>query len=243
MGKGRARPLELGPPRGGPAPAPAGEVIRIPEASSLLASSLGWRALKRTVDLVASAILIVVTSPLMAVIALAIKLESPGPAFFRHRRLGRGGREFGLIKFRTMVTDAEERLEAFLRTDPELLEEWNARYKLRRDPRVTRVGRILRKTSLDELPQLFNILLGQMSLVGPRAIVRGELDRFGNLAPTILSVKPGLTGLWAVSGRSDVSYEDRAVLEYRYVATWSFLMDLRILGRTLPAVVRGHGAY
>ncbi|HXF35619.1 MAG TPA: sugar transferase [Actinomycetota bacterium] len=244
MGKGTVRPLELGPPRGGPAPAAAGGVvIRIPEASSLLAASLAWRALKRAVDVVASAILLVLTSPLMAAIAVAIKLESPGPAFFRHRRLGRGGREFGLIKFRTMVTDAEERLEAFLRTDPELLEEWNSRYKLRRDPRVTRVGRILRKTSLDELPQLFNILAGQMSLVGPRAIVRGELERFGNLAPTILSVKPGLTGLWAVSGRSDVSYEDRAVLEYRYVATWSFLMDLRILARTLPAVVRGHGAY
>ncbi len=218
------------------------EVVRIPDLSPL-ASSRAWRACKRLTDFVVSLALIVATLPLMIAIAVAIKLESPGPVLFRHRRVGRGGREFDLLKFRTMVADAEARLEAYLRSDPELLEEWNATYKLRNDPRVTRVGRLLRKSSLDELPQLFNILLGEMSMVGPRAVVRGELGRFGDLVPTILSVKPGLTGLWAVSGRSDVGYEDRARLEHRYVTHWSFLLDLRILLRTVPAVVRGHGAY
>jgi len=224
------------------APAPAAAVARVPDPSPL-AASRAWRACKRLLDLVASAVLIVVTFPLMLAVAVAIELESPGPVLFRHRRVGRGGREFDLLKFRTMVPDAEERLEACLRADPALLAEWNATHKLREDPRVTRVGRILRRSSLDELPQLFNVLLGQMSLVGPRAVVREELPRFGELAPAILSVKPGLTGLWAVSGRSDVGYDERARLEHRYVTGWSFGLDLRILARTIPVVVRGHGAY
>ena len=225
-----------------PSGSSAGGVVRIPDLSPL-ATSRVWRACKRLTDIVASALLIMLTLPLMLAIAVAIRLESPGPVLFRHRRVGRDGEEFDLLKFRTMVADAEARLEAYLQSDPELRAEWTATYKLRNDPRVTRVGRFLRKSSLDELPQLFNVLLGQMSLVGPRAVVRGELGRFGDLAPTILSVRPGLTGLWAVSGRSDLGYEDRARLEHRYVTHWSFLLDLRILLRTVPAVVRGHGAY
>lgn len=226
-----------------PANAPtAGAVVRVPDLSRL-ASSRAWRACKRSLDVVASALLILLTLPLMLAIALAIRLESPGRVLFRHRRVGRGGVGFDLLKFRTMVPDAEARLERYLRTDPELLAEWSATYKLRNDPRVTRVGRFLRKSSLDELPQLFNVLAGQMSLVGPRAVVEGEIGRFGDLASTILSVKPGLTGLWAVSGRSDVGYEERARLEHRYVTEWGFLLDLRILLRTVPAVLRGHGAY
>jgi undecaprenyl-phosphate galactose phosphotransferase len=210
---------------------------------SPIASSSGWRALKRSFDIATALVLIIVSLPLFLIIALAIELESPGSVFFAHRRIGQGGTEFRLIKFRTMVQDAEARLQTHLQDYPDQMAEWKARYKLRNDPRVTRVGRVLRKTSLDELPQLFNVLGGTVSLVGPRAIVHEEVERFGAYAPTILSIKPGMTGLWAVSGRSEVSHRERALLEYRYVMEWSFLLDLRILLRTIPAVLHGHGAY
>jgi lipopolysaccharide/colanic/teichoic acid biosynthesis glycosyltransferase len=210
---------------------------------SPIASSAGWRALKRSFDIATALVLIIVSLPLFLIIALAIEMESPGSVFFAHRRLRQGGTEFGLIKFRTMVPDAEARLQTHLQAYPDQMAEWKARYKLRNDPRVTRVGRVLRKTSLDELPQLFNVLAGTVSLVGPRAIVRDEVERFGAYAPTILSIKPGMTGLWAVSGRSEVSQRERALLEYRYVMEWSFLGDLQILLQTIPAVLHGHGAY
>jgi exopolysaccharide production protein ExoY len=215
----------------------------VPPGPSPLATSMASRALKRSFDVALALVLIIVTLPLMMVIALAIEAESPGPVFFAHRRVGKGGSEFGLIKFRTMVREAEARLQLHLDADPAHMAEWNERYKLRNDPRITRVGRILRKTSLDELPQLFNVLLGSVSLTGPRAIVREEVERFGDYGPTIFSVKPGMTGLWAVSGRSEVSHRERALLEYRYVMEWSFLLDLRILVKTIPAVLLGHGAY
>lgn len=210
---------------------------------SPIASSAGWRALKRSFDIALALPLIILTLPLMIVIAVAIKIESPGPVLFVQRRPGKEGTEFGLIKFRTMAQDAEAQLGAYLSANPELLGEWNQRYKLGNDPRITRVGRILRKASLDELPQLINILRGDMSMVGPRAMLREQLQSFGAVTATVLSMKPGLTGLWAVSGRSDVHQEARALLEYRYVTEWSFLLDLRILILTIPAVFRGHGAY
>jgi exopolysaccharide production protein ExoY len=210
---------------------------------SPIASSAGWRALKRSFDIALALPLIILTLPLMIVIAVAIKIESPGPVLFVQRRPGKEGAEFGLIKFRTMAQDAEAQLGAYLSANPDLLGEWNQRYKLGNDPRITRVGRILRKASLDELPQLINILRGDMSLVGPRAMLREQLQSFGAVTATVLSMKPGLTGLWAVSGRSDVPQEARALLEYRYVTEWSFLLDLRILILTIPAVFRGHGAY
>ena len=208
-----------------------------------LTRSIVWRASKRAVDLALGSVAIAATLPMMLVIALVIKIESPGPVFFVHRRVARGGSEFGLIKFRTMVCDAEVRLEAFLRENADNKAEWTERHKLRRDPRITRAGRILRKWSLDELPQLFNIIIGHMSLVGPRAIIRQEVPRFGDYASSILAIKPGLTGLWAVSGRSDVSQQQRAQLEYRYATNWSMLLDAQILLKTIPAVVRGDGAY
>jgi exopolysaccharide production protein ExoY len=222
------------------AEAPSGDASFGP---SRLATSMGSRALKRSFDLTVALVFVILTLPLMMVIALALVVESPGSVFFAHRRVGKGGAEFGLLKFRTMVRDAQARLQTHLLADPAHMAEWNERYKLRNDPRITRVGRVLRKTSLDELPQLFNVLLGTVSLIGPRAIVREEVGRFGAHAPTILSVKPGMTGLWAVSGRSEVSQRERAQLEYAYVTKWSFLLDLRILIRTIPAVLRGHGAY
>jgi lipopolysaccharide/colanic/teichoic acid biosynthesis glycosyltransferase len=203
----------------------------------------GWRVLKRTFDVVASLVLIVLCLPAMALIALAIWVESRSHVLFVHRRAAGERGEFGLLKFRTMVPNAHAVLEDYLLAHPELRDEWNQNFKLRDDPRITRVGRFLRKTSLDELPQLFNVLSGKMSLIGPRAIVRDEIPRFGAHARTVLSVKPGLTGLWAVSGRNDVSQDERSRLEFRYVTQWSLLLDAQILLRTIPAVVRGRGAY
>ena len=201
------------------------------------------RALKRTIDIVASALLIVVLLPIALLIVLAIMVDSPGPVVFVQRRVGRGGAEFSLIKFRTMRADADAVLDDALARDPGLRAEWEQTRKLRDDPRVTRVGRFLRRLSLDELPQLLNVLIGTMSLVGPRPVREDEVRIFGDRAASVLSVRPGLTGLWAVSGRSDISYEDRVALEHRYVEGWSMWLDLRILARTIPAVARGHGAY
>jgi lipopolysaccharide/colanic/teichoic acid biosynthesis glycosyltransferase len=204
---------------------------------------LGWRAVKRVIDIVASLALIVLCLPVMTLIALAIWAESRSDVLFVHQRAAGERGEFGLLKFRTMVPDAHAVLEDYFLAHPDLRDEWNLTFKLRDDPRITRVGKLLRKTSLDELPQVFNVLSGKMSLIGPRAIVREEIPRFGAHARTILSVKPGLTGLWAVSGRNDVSQDERSRLEFRYVTQWSLLLDLWILLRTIPAVARGHGAY
>jgi exopolysaccharide production protein ExoY len=157
--------------------------------------------------------------------------------------MGQGGAEFSLIKFRTMVRDADAVLTAHIASDADLRREWGETQKLREDPRVTRLGGLIRRFSLDELPQLLNVFIGNMSLVGPRPVLRNELARFGERAAGILEVRPGLTGLWAVSGRNDISYEDRAQLEYRYATEWTLRMDAMILLKTIPAVVRGHGAY
>jgi lipopolysaccharide/colanic/teichoic acid biosynthesis glycosyltransferase len=225
---------------------PVGQLLDVatlesPQASPLHA--LGWRVVKRTFDLIGSLMLVLICLPVMALIALAIWAETRSAVLFVHKRV-RGERgEFGLLKFRTMVPDAHLALEHYLQEHPHLQDEWNLNFKLRDDPRVTRVGRFLRKTSLDELPQLFNVVSGDMSLIGPRAIVRDEVPRFGAYARTVLSVKPGLTGLWAVSGRNDVSQDERSRLEFRYVTQWSLWLDLQILLRTIPAVVRGRGAY
>ncbi|MCC6456178.1 MAG: sugar transferase [Caldilineaceae bacterium] len=178
--------------------------------------------------------------PIMAVIALLIKLDSPGPVFYRRRVLGIGGREFDAFKFRTMVVNGDEVLANY----PALQEELATTHKLKHDPRVTRMGRILRQLSLDELPQLFNVLLGQMSLVGPRMISLEEAKEYGRMKLNLLTVKPGLTGLWQVSGRSDLSYEERVRLDMDYVRNYSIWLDLQILFfQTLPVVLKGHGAY
>jgi exopolysaccharide production protein ExoY len=177
------------------------------------------------------------------VVATAIAMDSRGPVLFVQRRIGRNGRLFSLLKFRTMVADGEAVLAAHLESNTELLLEWERFRKLRDDPRVTRIGSFLRKYSVDELPQIVNVLRGQMSLVGPRPVTTDELELLGDRGPLIVGVRPGLTGLWAVSGRSDVSYQERAQLEYRYALEWSLWMDLKILMRTIPAVLRGRGAY
>lgn len=198
--------------------------------------------LKRTVDLVLATLGIVVLAPLMAAVAVVVKLDSPGPVLFRQKRLGAGGRPFTIYKFRSMRSDAEE----VLRSNPELLERYIANnYKLPegQDPRISRLGRFLRKSSLDELPQLFNVIRGDMSLVGPRPIVPKELEEYGDRASIVLAVKPGVTGYWQVSGRSDVGYPERADLDIHYIVHWSTFLDLKILLLTIPNVLRSGGAH
>lgn len=205
--------------------------IRLDPVEMLLKSILDY-----TVVLFGSLTLL----PIIAIIGLAIKLDSPGPILYRRRVLGVGGKEFGAFKFRTMVVNGDE----ILAQRPELQMELQATHKLKNDPRITRVGHWLRRTSLDELPQFINILLGQMSLVGPRMISPAEASMYGRMKQNLLTVKPGLTGLWQVSGRSDLSYEERVRLDMHYIRNYSIWLDLQILFfQTLPAVFRGRGAY
>jgi exopolysaccharide production protein ExoY len=204
---------------------------------------LGFRCVKRMMDMTLSLVGLVLVTPFLAVIAVAIVAESPGSPIFVQRRVGRYGATFGLIKFRTMVPRAEERLDECLAANAALDEEWRRSRKLRSDPRVTRVGRFLRRYSLDELPQLVNVLIGHMSLVGPRPVPQHEGPMFGPSWPLVLSVRPGLTGLWAVSGRTDVSYETRVALEASYVHDCCMRTDFAIIGRTIPWVLEGRGSY
>jgi Undecaprenyl-phosphate galactose phosphotransferase WbaP len=185
--------------------------------------------------------------PILAFIFLflgtAIRLDSKGSVFYRQSRIGKEGRVFKVLKFRTMVKDADKVLVKYLEDNPKLLAEWNKDHKIKDDPRITRVGRILRKASLDELPQLWNILKGEMSLVGPRPIVAEEIERYGNRFRYYAQVPPGITGLWQVSGRNDIGYEERVNLDEYYVRNRSIWLNLHILIRTFLAVIRRQGAY
>lgn len=201
------------------------------------------RRVKRILDLVLSAIALLLLSPLLIAVSIAIKLDSDGPVFYRHRRLGRNMREFSVLKFRTMHRDADRRLQALLDSDPKLRAEFEATFKLKNDPRVTRVGRFLRKYSIDELPQFFNILAGEMSFVGPRPIVADEVKYYKDYSLLMFRVRPGATGLWQVSGRSDTSYENRVRLDTRYVQEWTLWDDIKIIAKTPAAVLKRRGAY
>jgi Undecaprenyl-phosphate galactose phosphotransferase WbaP len=198
---------------------------------------------KRMLDLTISVLALVALAPLLAAIALAIQLDSEGGVFYGHRRIGRNGKPFRAWKFRTMVSNSSEVLERYLTAHPELRREWETSQKLRNDPRVTRLGRFLRKMSLDELPQIWNVLVNEMSLVGPRPIVEAEVPKYGKSYLSYLRVKGGITGLWQVSGRNDVSYETRVRLDSFYVRNWSVWLDLCILYRTIGTVLFGSGAY
>jgi exopolysaccharide biosynthesis polyprenyl glycosylphosphotransferase len=195
------------------------------------------RVLKRSMDVVGATLLLLLFAPLMAVIAVAIRLDSRGPVFFTQERIGRGGRRFRLRKFRTMVADAEERRDELLgqSTDPNWL-------KLENDPRITRVGRLLRLYSLDELPQLWSVLKGDMSLVGPRPLIESEDRLVSNWTRSRLDLTPGITGLWQVLGRTNIPFEEMVKLDYLYVTNWSLWGDVRLLLRTLPAVMARRGA-
>lgn len=191
--------------------------------------------------------LILLAAPYIAlvflILAIMIKLESPGPIFYRQTRIGRYGRKFSVYKFRTMVQNADRVLEDFLNQSPGLKAEWLATHKLKQDPRVTSLGGLLRKWSLDELPQLWNILIGDMSLVGPRPIVDAEVEKYGKCFQLYIQVRPGLTGLWQVSGRNNTTYERRVELDEFYVLNRSLKLDLQILFKTALVVIKRDGAY
>lgn len=203
----------------------------------------GWQlASKRGLDIVLAATMLVILLPLMVTIALIVRSDG-GNAIFGHLRVGRGGRTFRCLKFRSMVPNAEQALATLLAQDPVAADLWNRTRKLPKDPRVTPIGRFLRATSLDELPQLINVLRGDMSLVGPRPVVQAELvEQYGPAASAYLAVRPGVTGLWQVSGRSDTSYSERVALDARYVQSFSLWGDIKILAKTVPAVLMRRGA-
>lgn len=203
----------------------------------------GSRMTKALLDLSLTLLLVSLLLPLLLLVVILIKLDSPGPLFYGHQRVGRHGATFVAWKFRTMVENADQVLENYLQANPALQQQWQADQKLRYDPRVTTVGRLLRRTSLDELPQLWNVLRGEMSLVGPRPIVGDEIERYADTYKLYTRVLPGLTGLWQVSGRNNVSYPARVNLDAYYVRNWSVWLDIYILARTVWVVITGEGAY
>ena len=197
------------------------------------------RAAKLALDYVLALPGLLLIAPLFIFLAILVKLDSPGPVFHRRRVLGQDGRVFDAFKFRTMYVNGDEILARY----PKLRQELNKNYKLKCDPRVTRVGTFLRKFSLDELPQLLNVLARDMSLIGPRIIAPDEINKYGQYGQTLMMVMPGLTGLWQVSGRSNTTYDERVALDMQYITTWSLWLDIKILFRTIPAVMKGDGAY
>lgn len=199
-------------------------------------------AVKRALDVTAGVILLFLLAPLMLLIAALIRAGDSGPALFRQNRIGRGGKSFRCWKFRTMACNADEALQRLLATDPVAAQEWAESQKLTRDPRITPLGAFLRRSSLDELPQLFNIVTGDMSFVGPRPIVAAERERYGEAFTHCFSVPPGLTGLWQISGRSDCSYATRVSLDSQYASEWHLLLDAKILVKTVPAVLLQKGS-
>ena len=198
---------------------------------------------KRGFDVVVAAIGLVALSPLLLMLALLVKLSDGGRIFYGHRRVGRDGNSFLCLKFRTMAENGDEILAAYLERNPQLRQEWLATRKLQNDPRITPVGSVLRKLSLDELPQLINILRGEMSFVGPRPVVEDEVELYGAGVECYLKSRPGLTGLWQISGRNDVSYSARVAFDRHYVENWSFAFDLVIIVKTFPAVLSSRGSY
>ena len=201
------------------------------------------RVLKTVFDYTLTLLGIIAISPILLFIALWIYKDSPGPVIFKHIRIGKDGKPFPCYKFRSMCVDAKEKLAELLANDPAAREEWERDFKLKNDPRITKSGAFLRKTSLDELPQIFNVLKGEMSLVGPRPVIKDELQRYGEYVGDYLMVRPGITGLWQVNGRSDTTYDERVQMDSWYVRNWGVWLDVMLLWRTVKAVFVGKGAY
>jgi exopolysaccharide production protein ExoY len=216
--------------------------FRVLETYSDLPPPLGG-IVKRWFDMSGAFLALLALGPLFMLIGLLVKMSDGGPVFYGHMRIGRGGRAFRCLKFRTMVPDGDAVLAAHLCSNPAAAAEWTATRKLKDDPRITRVGIVLRKLSLDELPQLINILHGNMSFVGPRPVVSEELDYYGKSAVFYLKTRPGLTGLWQISGRNDVSYASRVAFDRHYVENWSMMEDIKIIARTVPVVLAARGSY
>ena len=205
----------------------------------ILGELKAYKYVKRTIDVVLASIALIILSPLFLVISILIKLESKGPVFFAHTRIGKNGKKIKLLKFRTMVPNAEELIKSFT---PEQMKEFKENFKLENDPRVTKIGKILRKTSIDELPQLINIIRGDLSIIGPRPVIGEELEKYNNNKDKFLSVTPGLTGFWAANGRSNTSYDQRMVMELYYVDNISLKLDLKIFFKTIVSVLKKEGA-
>jgi Undecaprenyl-phosphate galactose phosphotransferase WbaP len=200
------------------------------------------QAFKRIFEIMIVLVTTPMTVPLLVFLALAIKIDDRGPVFFRQERIGRGGVPFRIWKFRTMIPGAETVIMDYLEKNPHLRQEWGMTRKLSQDPRITRIGKMLRKTSLDELPQLFNVICGDLSLVGPRPIVAEEAEKYKEVFDLYKKVRPGITGLWQISGRSNTAYDERVDLDSYYVRNWSILFDIYILAMTPKVVFTGHGA-
>lgn len=198
---------------------------------------------KRGIDILLALSGIVLLSPLLIICFAVTYLTSPGPALFRHKRIGYNGKSFDCLKFRTMVTDASERLQLLLDSDPGAAAEWAANRKLRDDPRITVIGEILRKSSLDELPQLFNVLMGDMSIVGPRPVTVDELERYDSSVGAYLACRPGITGLWQVSGRSSTTYDKRVACDAFYARNWTMALDIKIMIVTIPSLLVSDSAF
>ncbi len=181
--------------------------------------------------------------PVFFILMILTKLTSRGPIFYGHKRVGKNGKEFKCWKFRSMCIDADKKLEEILATNPQMRAEWEKDRKFTNDPRVTKIGKILRKTSIDEIPQFFNILVGEMSFVGPRPVTKPELEKYGKKSDFILTVQPGLSGFWQISGRSDTGYEERITLDSYYIHNWSVWLDIWIIIKTVYVVIKGKGAY
>jgi len=224
------------------------ESQNFPESLSLSLNStrgeynLAQIMVKRSMDFTSGVALLLLLAPLMLLIAALIRAGDGGPALFKQARIGRSGKSFGCWKFRTMECKADEALQRLLAADPVAAQEWAENRKLIRDPRITPIGAFLRRSSLDELPQLFNIIVGEMSFVGPRPIVAEERERYGEAFSHCFSVPPGLTGLWQISGRSDCSYATRVSLDSRYASEWHLMLDAKILLKTVPVVLMQRGS-
>ena len=215
------------------------DVVAVPIYTVVPNMRLRYRFIKRTFDIVASLTGLILLSPLFLIVAIAIYIDDPGPVLFFQNRIGKGTESFRMLKFRSMVIDAEKLLEAM---PEENRKEFSDHFKLKDDPRITRIGRFIRKTSIDELPQLINVLLGDMSLVGPRPPLLAEREAYGRHLAAIMSVRPGVTGYWQVHGRSDISFQERIELNEYYIAHQSILLDLKILMETVKVVVTKEGA-
>lgn len=203
-----------------------------------------WQAVaRRSADLTIAILALIFLAPLLIVTALAVWLQDGGPALFGHRRVGEGGRSFKCWKFRSMVINSQDRLTEYLSANPAAAIEWATHHKLKHDPRITALGRFLRKSSVDELPQLFNVLAGEMSIVGPRPIVDAECAKYRRYISDYYSVRPGITGLWQVCGRNDVSYRRRVAIDVTYVRERSLLLDCKIILMTVPAILTSKGTY
>lgn len=216
------------------------EVLEIPKTETKIDNTNIYKKyIKRMIDFTLSFIGLIVLLPIFAIIALCIKIESKGPVFFVHKRIGKNGKIIGLYKFRSMVPNAEELIKQFT---PEQMKEFKENFKLENDPRVTKIGKILRKTSLDELPQLINIIKGDLSIIGPRPVIEEELEKYEENKEKFLSATPGLTGYWAANGRSNTTYEERMAMELYYIDNISWRLDLKVFFKTILSVIKKEGA-